>query len=203
MITLTIDGITEQIETENFKTFRNLFDILTTEMSNEGRAITEIIVNGNTLLNNDLFETLDKPIAFLHSLVIGSVTRSKLIEDQLNGLTDHIGTLIINIGKSADNFRIGDETESHKYFAAVLEGLRWFNYSVDLILAFLKIDPHKERIGNELIAQRLAEISDIVSSLADSQDNSDWIMLADQLEYELAPTLQKWLKIIPVFKQYV
>jgi len=203
MIILTIDGITEQIETVNFKTFRNLFDILTAEMNTEGRTVTEIIVNGNTLLDNDLFETLDKPIAFLHSLSIRSVTKNQLIEDQLNGLTDHIGKLIINTGKSADNFRIGDEIESHKYFAAILEGLRWFNYSIDLILAFLKIDAHKEIIGNELISQRLTEISDIVSSLANSQDNSDWIMLADQLEYELVPALQKWLKIIPVLKQFV
>jgi len=203
MINLTIDGISEQINTENFRTFRNLFDILTGEMSNEGRAVTEVTINGTTLLNNDLYEQLDKPITFVHTLSIKSVTKTQLIEEQLGGLSDHIATMIVNIGKAADSFRVGDDIESQKYFAAVLEGLRWFNYSIDLILAFLKIDSHKEKIGNELISQRIAEVSEIVSSLADSQDNGDWIMLADQLEYELVPSLQKWLKTIPLLKQFV
>lgn len=203
MINLTIDGISEQINTENFRTFRNLFDILTGEMSNEGRAVTEVTINGTALLNNDLYEHLDKPITFVHTLAIKSVTKTQLIEEQLGGLSDHIATMIVNIGKAADRFRVGDDIESQKYFAAVLEGLRWFNYSIDLILAFLKIDSHKEKIGNESISQRIAEVSEIVSSLADSQDNGDWIMLADQLEYELVPSLQKWLKTIPLLKQFV
>lgn len=203
MLTLTIDGISEQINPENFKTFRNLFDVLTVEMNKEGRQITTIAINDNQLKDNDLYLWLDKPIAELEKLSISSITRSQLIEDQLNGLNEHIETLLTNSTKAAEYFRVGNETESQRYFAAVLEGLRWFNYFMDLISSFLKIDSQKEKIGTELLSQRLAEISTIVNSLADSQESNDWIMLADQLEYELSPVLQKWQKIIPLFKQYI
>ena len=50
MLNLTIDGMTDQINIENFKLFRNLFDLLTEEMEKEGRTITTVTINGNLLI---------------------------------------------------------------------------------------------------------------------------------------------------------
>lgn len=203
MIKLTIDSSTSEIPKSNFATFRNFFDTLSKGIKDEKRVISTISINEELMVDGKHLELLDNSISTIDSVNIVTVERLKLIEDNIEGIDDHIDKLSDNISICAEKFRQGDEVEANNYFAAVIEGIRWFNYSIDLMVSFLQIDPEKIVYEGKHLKDYINEITPIVVSLGDSQESNDWIMLADQLEYELFPQIKKWKKIVQTFIEYV
>ncbi len=203
MILLTIDGSTSEIPKANFNTFKNFFDTLSDGIKDEKRVISTISINNELMTDGKHLELLDNSIATINSINIVTVERVKLIEDNIEGVDDHIDKLSGNIEACADKFRQGNEIEANNYFAAVVEGIRWFNYSIDLMISFLQIDPEKIIFEEKQLKIYIENITPVVDSLGDSQEKQDWIMLADQLEYELLPQIRNWKKIVATFIEYV
>ncbi len=203
MIKLTIDGSTSEIPKLNFTTFKDFYDSLSEGIKNEKRVISTISINNELMKDGKHLDMLDNSISSIDSINIVTVERLKLIEDNIEGVDDHIKKLIGNIETCSDNFRQGNEIEGNNYFAAVIEGIRWFNYSIDLMISFLQIDPDKIIFEEKQLKTYIDEITPVIISLSESQESQDWIMLADQLEYELLPQMHNWIKIIPTFRDYV
>ena len=203
MILLTIDGSTSEIPKSNFATFKDFFDTLSDGIKDEKRVISTISINNELMVDGKHLELLDNSISTIDLINIVTVERLKLIEDNIEGVDDHIDKLSGNIETCSEKFRQGDEIEANNYFAAVVEGIRWFNYSIDLMISFLQIDPEKIIFEGKQLKVYIDGITPVVDSLGDSQEKQDWIMLADQLEYELLPQIKDWKKIVASFIEYV
>ena len=200
MLSLTIDGTTSTVPKENFRTFKDFFNALSEELEKENRVIVSISLNNKQMSNGQQFDYFEKDISDINQVNINTSEKGKLVDDHIEGILEHIEKLRENIEKAAELFRIGDEIESHKYFAAVIEGVRWFNYSLELIFSFLQLKIKEVKLKGVLIADIIEDISEVIDSLDDSQQNQDWIMVADQLEYELLPLIEKWKEILPQLK---
>ncbi len=194
MLNLTIDGKTTTIPQENFSTFEDFFGMLMEELKKEKRALLEIKINNQLMEEGNQFEYFKEDISKINSVELITSSVNDFLEENIKGIEDHLDMLIANINKTIELYRINDEFESHKYFAAVLEGIRWFNYSLSLIAAFVSKNFSEISINGETVAEKLENISNVVDSLADSQETQDWIMLADQLEYELLPKITELRK---------
>jgi len=203
MILLTIDSSTSEIPKKNFTTFKDFFDTLSDGIKNEKRVISTISINNELMKDGKHLELLENSISTIDSINIVTVERLKLIEDNIEGVDDHINKLSENIDICAERFRQGNEIEANNYFAAVVEGIRWFNYSIDLMISFLQIDSEKIMFEGKKLKSYIDGITPVVDSIADSQEKQDWIMLADQLEYELLPQIKNWKKIVASFIDYV
>ena len=200
MLSLTIDGTTSTVPKENFQTFKDFFDALSEELKKENRVIVSISLNDEKMTNGQHFDHFEKNISDINKVKIETSERGQLVDDNVEGILEHVEKLQGNIGKAAELFRIGDEVESHKYFAAVIEGIRWFNYSLELVFSFLQIDIKKAKLNDVPIIDMVDDVSEVIDALDSSQQNQDWIMVADQLEYELLPLIEKWKGILPQLK---
>jgi hypothetical protein len=97
--------------------------------------------------------------------------------------------------KTAELFRMYDETEANEHFVNVLESLRALFQFLDMIQKSIAWDFKTSLYNGQPVLKSWDKLKDIIDELKNIQDEGDWILLADLLEYELAPTLITWSKI--------
>lgn len=200
-ISITIDKTTQEIPKENFSTFKDLYEILNSELTKEKRVISKIIINNEVMSEGKQFDFFDTSIQKIYSVEIETVLKEDMVREHIFVLREQIEKIVDNCNKSILFFREGNEIESNRYFSAVIEGLRWFNYAIDLIVSFNKIDIYIEKSGNKTLKEIMDSFSSIINNIAEYQENQDWIMIADVLEYELVPALKEWNGIIEIFNK--
>ncbi|MBN1970471.1 MAG: hypothetical protein JXR48_08905 [Candidatus Delongbacteria bacterium] len=198
---LIIDGKSKEINTSSFSVFKEFFDKLSKGLTAEERVISKIKINDELMKDGSQFDKFELPMDQFHTVEIFTIEKNELINQNIDGLCDHIDNLIKNIDISADSFRMGEETNSNQYFAAVLEGIRWFNYSLNLLISFKKIDPDNFILADQTISEEIKNMERTLDTLADAQEEKDYLALADQLEYELKPLLSKWRNNLNVFSR--
>lgn len=189
---LNIDGKSQNVDVTPFTNFKQFYEKLSEGVSNEKRVISEIAINNELMVDGAQFDHFDLPMSKFNSVTIKTILRDRLVEENIAGLKDHIGNIISNIDKSADAFRMDDEFNSNNYFAAVIEGMRWFHYSVNLLISFKNIEITTYPFMGSTIDSQLKEIDSIFSSLEEVQAKKDSIGISDLLEYELKEILIKW-----------
>ncbi|PID30364.1 MAG: hypothetical protein CR982_01200 [Candidatus Cloacimonadota bacterium] len=198
---LIIDGNKQLINVSNIGTFKHFYEKLSLGVSNEERVISEIAINGKVMEEGSQFEYFSKSMEEIDFVSIKTILKKTLIEENISGLKDHISNIVDNIDKSSDAFRMDDEFNSHKYFAAVIEGMRWFNYSINLIVSLKKIDFESFAFLDSTLSNQLDKLELTLNTLEDAQANKDNIAISDILEYELKEILLNWQENLDEFRK--
>ena len=89
-----------------------------------------------------------------------------------------------------------------------LEGLRRLVTSLDTALRLLaavglvlRVDLDRFAAGGRPLTELAARMTDLVQQLADAQARSDWIEMADLLEYDLRAALDAWCGVCDALDQ--
>ncbi len=110
-----------------------------------------------------------------------------LLANNLGNAKEYLEKLIPGFQKAADLFRMGNEQEAHKYYLQILDGIDWFSQVVLNIV--------KSR-GNEVEGQsfgdRQKRLTGLMAQMLEANQNQDWVLLADLLEYEMMPFYKDW-----------
>lgn len=192
MIKLILDGDATEIPKNNFNTFEDFFNIISKELEENKRVIVQIKINNELMIDGKQFTFFKDDCTNIDLVDIETKEREKVINENLIGFKEQCDIIMDNIDKAVENYRTGNEKESHAYFSNIIEGIRWFNHGLEIIISFLRLDFKDFKINDRTIYDRVEELSSIIDSLSQSQESGDWIMLADQLEFELKPQIESW-----------
>ena len=185
----------------DFNKYNTLGDILEELKSNrlgEKDFISEIIINGENIVEEKRSGLEDRPLSDITSLEINTDNPFDISLRVLSNMEDFMGHLINLIDESADKFRLADEAEANKQFISCVEGLQTFVGVVDKVKTLNKLDFNDITYESVPIAKRQAELLEVFNSLHNTQANKDWITVADLLEYELSPLVKDWKEILPI-----
>ena len=110
-----------------------------------------------------------------------------LLANNLGNAKEYLEKLIPGFQKAADLFRMGNEQEAHKFYLQILDGIDWFS---QVVLTIVK------SWGNEVEGQRLEDrqerLTGLMAQMLEANQNQDWVLLADLLEYEMIPFYEDW-----------
>ncbi len=201
MNTLTVDG-TRLSATEINGT--NLEEILMSLMEHPAvgnRFITKVLVNGDQYSEEVPHAALEVEREKIESLEL--VTHSA--EDLSLHFLEHGGYFIDALRqalpKIVDEFRLGDEMEANEHFLAFLESLH-------LLIGMLEQTKLAIGLGDDLevgpqgsLNGYLENLGATLDNLVNLQEQSDWIYLADVLEYELDGALGDLNEMLPLLKK--
>lgn len=203
MLQFTLDGETQPIPERNFDTFGDFYDVLSEELKKENRVIIKVYVDNQEMEHGKQYTYFEDKLSKFSDIKVETQDRNSVLKDNIEAIDEHIDKMVENIEKASELFRQGDMIESQNYFAAVIEGIRWFNYSLDLIFSFLRVDPAAAKVGDIEIENKINKISEIIATMADTQEKSDWVLLADQLEFELKPEILSWKEVNKNFSVFL
>lgn len=112
-----------------------------------------------------------------------------VVLDSINTAQDYLPNLRKGLSQISMYLRNGKDSEGTKLFYYALEGLDWFLHVAEAISTFFcskKTD----------IKEDLKTYSDIIFNLSEAWGNSDYLLTADIIDYELIPNLKKWNKLV-------
>lgn len=166
---------------------------------NSGRCIQTLTLDGeditgridNRLVQIDQFQRLE----------VQSTSASEMASETLNSLEEFGKSLLNELSKTADEFRMGDEDLSNQIFLRCLDGLQILIRMTFSTANLLEVDLKEIQAGPISISSSVDKINRLLDELIEAQTQNDTILLADLLEYELQPMVEDWMKGLPLLRK--
>jgi hypothetical protein len=180
----------------------NLEEILVKVMSDlirPGQVITTVKLNGEVYSEENPHDAVRISLSDIETLEIHTMATDEIAWRFLDSGVEQVDMIIQGAQKISELFRIADETEANEQYADFLESLRLFLQMVAEVKAILNLDLASAFKGRT-VEDRVEKLSEMMDQMLHVQEEEDWIMLADLLEYELIPLLEEWKSILPLLK---
>ena len=193
---ITIDGRRSKMEIGNFA---NLEEILVDVMSNEdmdSRIVTDVLVNNEAFSEIYPHQAEDIGSEFIKTVEVRSM---------------HVGEMAANIAREmykvaqimsngarhvAHLFRQADDAEALDMLQDLLDVTRDFMSMIGVLRNEFCLDS-----GNKEFNESTEQLSNLLTEMSEVLENSDWILLADLLEYEFLPLSQNWKQVIQSIRE--
>ena len=114
-----------------------------------------------------------------------------LLANNLTNAKDYLVRLIPGFQKAADLFRMGNEQEANQYYLQVLDGIEWFSQVVIIIVSTLE-----NKSEEKSLEERQKKLTDLMSQMLEANQNQDWVLMADLMEYEMIPFYKDWEAVL-------
>ena len=145
-------------------------------------------------------EALQKKPSDIDSLEVELANLKDLVATNLANALDYLKKLIPGCEQAADLFRAGNEQEANKYYLQILDGIEWFSQVVSVIMSPDEGETELPDTDAESLEVRQKKLTDLMSQMLEANENQDWVLLADILEYEMVPFYKDWEKILSKLK---
>ena len=114
-----------------------------------------------------------------------------LLAKNLTNAKDYLVRLIPGFQKAADLFRMGNEQEANQYYLQVLDGIEWFSQVVIII-----VSTQENKSEEKSLEERQKKLTDLMSQMLEANQNQDWVLMADLMEYEMIPFYKDWEAVL-------
>lgn len=173
----------------------NLEEILTRVISEHvqpGKVITGVKLNGTGYSEENPHDAANVPMKDIKTLEIDTRSAEEMARHFFRNGGKYLDLLIKGAEKISELFRIADETEANEHYVEYLENLRLFVQMVAESKEALHLNLSAIPFQNATVEAEVQKLSNMMDQMLKVQENEDWVMLADLLEYELIPLLKGW-----------
>jgi len=133
----------------------------------------------------------------------GQAGGAALIHEVLTDGMAHAVEMQRHAFETAALFRSGGERRALGQYIDFLNGFDSLVQALDYVGRVLGIDFATTSLGEKSITRFVEDLSALLSETMKAQERKDWVLLADLLEYELAPHLESWHQVFTVLGQKV
>ena len=190
---VSINGVAQEESDFEGETVSAILDAMVQQTP--GSYIRRIWLDDQEFPSDDR-EALQKKPSDIDSLEVELANLKDLVETNLANALDYLKKLIPGFEQAADLFRAGSEQEANKYYLQILDGIDWFSQVVSVIMSPDEGETELPDTDDESLEVRQKKLTDLMSQMLEANQNQDWVLLADILEYEMVPFYKDWEKIL-------
>ena len=156
-----------------------------------GYVVTDIQLNGK-FLDKNWNETASKTYLLDDDKLRFKVDEAAQIAIEiLRETKEYLIELLVSFDSIAKGFRVNEEDEANAKFVTGISHLQDYLRALGDATALLG-KPLETIIVNDVVfSQYINELVVILDNVIKTQNQKDWIMLADVIEYEMIPALKK------------
>lgn len=194
---IIIDG---QKSNFNITNYSNLDELLVGLMSQEhldNRIVTDVLVNDEAFSEIYPHQAEDVDCRDVQKVEIRTMGLSEMGVNIARELYKVIRLMSEGAKQVAELFRRADDSEALEMYQDLLDVTRDFLGMVGALrdeFSLIKSDSFEEAVK---------ELSGLFSEMLDVQENEDWILLSDLLEYEFHPLVDRWKGIVATLREDV
>ncbi len=192
---IVIDGRQSDLSVNNFANLEELLVKVMNDGTLDNRIVTDVRVNNEIFSEVYPHQAEDIGAADISTVEIVSVPVSEMAVSITRELYKVVNLMFEGARHVADLFRQADDGEALELFQDLLDVTRNFLGMVSVLRDEFSAEEH------EVINNAMEELSSLFSEMLEVTDNSDWILLADLLEYEYIPAVERWKKVIAQLRE--
>ena len=201
MNTLTVDGNNLPARDVAGANLEEIIASLLEHPAVGNRVITKVMVNGDSYSEEVPHAALEVERSQINSLDLVTHSAEELCLHFLEHGRYFVETLRQTLPKVVEEFRLGDESEANEHFLSFLESLHLVLSMVEQAKQGMGLGEDIAVGGQPSLNDYLTRLAGIFNTLVDLQEQSDWIYLADVLEFELDQALAELAELLPLLKK--
>ena len=185
---ISINGAEKQDPSFQGETLEEVMNAIV--KSRQDSYIRRIWLDGQEV-SSDSQDTLKTLTTSVELLELELAELQDLLANNLTNAKDYLVKLIPGFQKAADLFRMGNEQEANQYYLQVLDGIEWFSQVVIII-----VSTQKNKSEEKSLEERQKKLTDLMSQMLEANQNQDWVLMADLMEYEMIPFYKDWKEVL-------
>ena len=166
------------------ETLKEVLDVIL--KSRRDSYVRRIWLEGQEV-SSSAMDTLMTSITSIELLELELAHLGDLLANNLANAKEYLEKLIPGFQKAADLFRMGNEQEAHKFYLQILDGIDWFS---QVVLNIVK--SRGNQVEGQSLGDRQEKLTGLMAQMLEANQNQDWVLMADLLEYEMIPYYEDW-----------
>lgn len=187
---LVIDGQKYDLGNHNMDNLEQVFTKVVEEGRLDDRVVTDVYLNEEPFSEIYPNQSEDIELSEVQSIEIKTVPFDTMAVEITRELYKVVNIMAKGAEGVSDLFRRADDAEALESYQDLLDVTRHFLNMVSMLRDEYSLKDNPEyNAASELMSDLFTEMSDVL-------ENEDWILLADLLEYDFLPAVEKWKKVI-------
>jgi hypothetical protein len=187
---IIIDGQQSEYSLSDFDNLEELLDKITASEYFQDRIVTDVLVNEAVFSEIYPHQSEDIENDELEKVEIVSVSKREMGQQIVQEMSKVISLMSQGARQVAELFRQAEDVEALDTYQDLLEVARDFLGMVGSLQEELSLSSNTE------MGEALEAFSALLTEMIEVQENEDWVLLADLLEYEFLPVVEKWSPIV-------
>lgn len=170
----------------------------------QGRSVLSVKVDGEVVSPETIADRLKgAPLSSVSRLEIGSESTTTLVEDYLQGLQEFLPELPQVCRNLAEVFQGEKPEEGFDPFVELAEIWCQVKSREALVANALELDAGTLEVDGKTVQTIHAELNQFLQEAEQALKDGDIILLADLLEYELAPRAELEVSIVSLLQAHI
>jgi hypothetical protein len=188
---ISINGAEAEESSFQGETLKEVLDVIL--KSRRDSYVRRIWLEGQEV-SSSAMDTLMTSITSIELLELELAHLGDLLANNLANAKEYLEKLIPGFQKAADLFRMGNEQEAHKFYLHILDGIDWFS---QVVLNIVK--SRGNQVEGQSLGDRQEKLTGLMAQMLEANQNQDWVLMADLLEYEMIPYYEDWQETLSHF----
>jgi len=194
---ILIDGQKQEMDVSNFENLDQIFVKVMEDGGLENRVVTDVFVNEKPFSEIYPHQAEDIDLTDVQSIDIRTLGVAEVAVEITRELYKVVTLMGEGASRVAELFRQADEAEALDTYQDLLDVTRDFIGMVSVLRGEFALKDHKEFL------EASDQLSSLFSEMTEVLENEDWILLADLLEYEFLPAVNRWKKVVALLREDV
>ncbi|WP_419788253.1 hypothetical protein [Pseudodesulfovibrio sp.] len=191
---IVIDGKQYDIGSQNFENLEQVFNKVVEDGRLEDRIVTDVMINNEPYTEIYPHQSEDIEMDSVESVEIVTMSSSDMAVEITLELYKVVNLMSEGAKQVATLFRQADDAEALDTYQDLLEVIRNFLKMVGVLR-----DEYSLK-NNEDYEKGAVELNELFTEMSTVLENEDWILLADLLEYEFLPAVERWKRVIKALR---
>jgi len=187
---IIIDGKQYDIGSNNFENLEQIFNKVIEDGHLEDRIVTDVKVNKEPFTEIYPHQAEDIEMAEIESVEIVTMGTDDMAVEITLELYKVVNIMAEGGKRVADLFRQADDAEALETYQDLIDVIRNFLNMIGILRDEYSLKDHPEYV------ESAEEMNSMFTEMSNVLENEDWILLADLLEYEFLPAVEKWKRVI-------
>ncbi|CCO23891.1 hypothetical protein [Maridesulfovibrio hydrothermalis] len=192
---IVIDGTRTEIDVRSFENLEQVFEKVLESGHLDDRIVTDVLVNKEPFSEIYPNQSEDIETSEIDSLEIVSATAAEMASSITLELYKVVNIMAGGGKQVAELFRQADDAEALELYQDLLDVTRDFLGMVGSLRDHFSLKDDND------FGKVVEEFSALFSEMTEVLENEDWILLADLLEYEFLPSVEKWKSVISAIRE--
>jgi len=192
---IMVDGRDTGLAVQSFENLEQLLVKVMEDKYLEGRIVTDVLVNKEPFSEIYPHQAEDVDASGIDSVEIVSVPTSEMAVNITRELYKVVTLMDRGARRVADLFRKANDNEALEVFQDLMDVTRDFMGMIGVLRGEFSLK-HTPSFN-----QAASDISSLFSEMLEVLENEDWILLADLLEYEFIPAVDRWKKVVAQLRE--
>ena len=194
---ILIDGQKSDLDVANFQNLDQIFVMMNEAGLLKDRVVTDVFLNDEPFSEIYPHQAEDIETSEVTTVEVRTMPVGEVAVEITRELYKVVSLMGEGASRVAELFRQADDAEALETYQDLLDVTRDFVGMVSTLRGEFSLKDHKEFMeASEQFNTLFTEMSEVLL-------NEDWILLADLLEYEYIPAVNRWKTVVALLREDV